>query len=38
VLELFAFVVIVDWNSNRNTASNNPSAPMTTGSAPVHNS
>ena len=34
VLALIAFVLIASWNSNPNTASNNP-APITTGSAPM---
>ena len=34
ILALIAFVVIAGWNSDRHTASNNPSAPMSTSSAP----
>jgi len=34
VLALVAFVLIAGYNSNPNTASNNP-APVTTGSAPM---
>lgn len=35
ILALVAFVVIAGWNSDRNTASNNPAAPMSTSSAPA---
>ncbi|MBI3704704.1 MAG: hypothetical protein HY244_12880 [Rhizobiales bacterium] len=34
LLALIALVVIAGWNSDRQTASNNPSAPISTGSAP----
>ncbi len=35
VLALIAFVVVAGWNSERDTASTNPSAPMSTSSAPA---
>lgn len=34
VLALIALVVVAGWNSDRQSASNNPSAPMSTSSAP----
>lgn len=34
ILALIAFVVVAGWYSDRNTASNNASAPMSTSSAP----
>ena len=34
VLALIALVVVAGWNSDRHSASNNPSAPMSTSSAP----
>ena len=34
ILALIAFVVVAGWNSDRHTAGNNPSAPMSTSSAP----
>ena len=34
VLALIALVVLAGWNSDRQSASNNPSAPVSTGSAP----
>jgi hypothetical protein len=34
LLVLIAFVVVAGWNSDRQTASNSPSAPISTGSAP----
>jgi hypothetical protein len=37
ILALVAFVVVAGWNSNPNTANNNTSAPMSTGSAPARN-
>ena len=37
ILALIAFVVVAGCNSDRQSASNNPSAPMSTSSAPPRN-
>ena len=37
ILALIAFVVVAGWNSDRHTANSNPSAPMSTSSAPPRN-